>query len=662
MTKLFYIIYILLSSLVLSKPSINQTFAKAFSEIEVDDETYNNLDISNHDVIDGRDVYYYIESNNGLILSDGEVHRQATDEETLIKITVQIEGETRSVYRKTIVKACKPINLHTDLEVFYFNDAVEILIDEELNRDDYKFVLSDESCAEIDEDYILMFLKKEKFTLYVYDEYDYLVDFLDFDVRLVNPSITLTKKTFVISETFDYNVNNYKKEELEITIDNNDVLKYEDGRFVALNPGTATITFSLKEDNTSYQEIKINVYEKTPILETDVNEFVIGSSAKISVVNYALGTEYKISVNDESLAYVKDNFIIGKKAGTVIVKVALVDDETVFATVALKVTNIMPKLVVFNPNILALKTTYLSISNLSELLTDDINDFVFSSSNQEIATVSNDCVYAKKEGVVTLKCESKTYLDLVGECTLNIRKKPTATDDYGETSEGPLIISLSDNRRTYKVGEMITIEIEGLKSYDNYKYTSANNSMLNVLDNGKIITKEEGLTKIIVSNKNDNTIKGSVYIDVKGRMDVNYAERLIKVAEGELGYKELPNKETKYGIWYGIPDGDWCAMFVTWCAHYSGIGTDVIPFYCGCTAGWKWFIEHDCYGLKGSYTPKAGDIIFFLDDGAGHTGIVTGCSGGYVYTLEGNTSDMVARRSYPLDYHTITGYGIPKYK
>lgn len=75
MTKLFYIIYILLSSLVLSKPSINQTFAKAFSEIEVDDETYNNLDISNHDVIDGRDVYYYIESNNGLILSDGEVHR-----------------------------------------------------------------------------------------------------------------------------------------------------------------------------------------------------------------------------------------------------------------------------------------------------------------------------------------------------------------------------------------------------------------------------------------------------------------------------------------------------------------------------------------------------------------------------------------------------------
>lgn len=209
---------------------------------------------------------------------------------------------------------------------------------------------------------------------------------------------------------------------------------------------------------------------------------------------------------------------------------------------------------------------------------------------------------------------------------------------------------------------MITIEVEGLKSYDNYKYTSANNSMLNVLDNGKIITKEEGLTKIIVSNKNDNTIKGSVYIDVKGRMDVNYAERLIKVAEGELGYKELPNKETKYGIWYGIPDGDWCAMFVTWCAHYSGIGTDVIPFYCGCTAGWKWFIEHDCYGLKGSYTPKAGDIIFFLDDGAGHTGIVTGCSGGYVYTLEGNTSDMVARRSYPLDYHTITGYGIPKYK
>ena len=156
-------------------------------------------------------------------------------------------------------------------------------------------------------------------------------------------------------------------------------------------------------------------------------------------------------------------------------------------------------------------------------------------------------------------------------------------------------------------------------------------------------------------------IRGSVTISVKGYAQVNYIERLIKVAEGELGYKELPTTETKYGIWYGIPDGDWCAMFVTWCAHYSGIDTTIIPFYCGCTAGWQWFIDNNCYGLKEEYIPKAGDIIFFLSNGAGHTGIVTGCDGKTVYTIEGNTSNMVARRSYPLDYSTITGYGIPNY-
>lgn len=29
-----------------------------------------------------------------------------------------------------------------------------------------------------------------------------------------------------------------------------------------------------------------------------------------------------------------------------------------------------------------------------------------------------------------------------------------------------------------------------------------------------------------------------------------------------------------------------------------------------------------------------------------------------MHTIEGNTSDAVMRRSYPLSYHTITGYGV----
>ena len=34
---------------------------------------------------------------------------------------------------------------------------------------------------------------------------------------------------------------------------------------------------------------------------------------------------------------------------------------------------------------------------------------------------------------------------------------------------------------------------------------------------------------------------------------------------------------------------------------------------------------------------------------------------GYVYTIEGNTSDSCAERWYPIDYYEILGYGVPAY-
>ncbi len=53
-------------------------------------------------------------------------------------------------------------------------------------------------------------------------------------------------------------------------------------------------------------------------------------------------------------------------------------------------------------------------------------------------------------------------------------------------------------------------------------------------------------------------------------------------------------------------------MFVSWCANQAGIGTDIIPKYCGCTAGRKWFMERGLYQARESdYLPKAGDVVFF---------------------------------------------------
>lgn len=66
----------------------------------------------------------------------------------------------------------------------------------------------------------------------------------------------------------------------------------------------------------------------------------------------------------------------------------------------------------------------------------------------------------------------------------------------------------------------------------------------------------------------------------------------------------------------------------------------------------------------GSYVPAAGDIIFFdwgSDGGVDHVGIVESVSGGTVNTIEGNSGDKVARRSYSIGDSRIYGYGVPQY-
>ena len=61
-----------------------------------------------------------------------------------------------------------------------------------------------------------------------------------------------------------------------------------------------------------------------------------------------------------------------------------------------------------------------------------------------------------------------------------------------------------------------------------------------------------------------------------------------------------------------------------------------------------------------SYKPEPGAIIFFDWDGDAapdHVGIVESCDGSTVHTIEGNTSDSCAKRSYVIGSTLILGYG-----
>ncbi len=162
----------------------------------------------------------------------------------------------------------------------------------------------------------------------------------------------------------------------------------------------------------------------------------------------------------------------------------------------------------------------------------------------------------------------------------------------------------------------------------------------------------------------------------------NQIEDLIAVATTQIGYTEGNSTAghggttggsgnyTKYGAWYGINPGAWCAMFVSWCANQAGISSSIIPKHASCDIGMQTFQQRGRWqwsrACGGSYTPKRGDIIYFrtktnqVTDST-HVGIVYDANSSTVYTIEGNASNKCQKKSYSTTSAYILGYGTPNY-
>ncbi len=127
---------------------------------------------------------------------------------------------------------------------------------------------------------------------------------------------------------------------------------------------------------------------------------------------------------------------------------------------------------------------------------------------------------------------------------------------------------------------------------------------------------------------------------------------------------------TEYNRYIGTVGGTysyaWCAAFVTWCLDMAGAINAAGGAFTSCTLWVERLQALGLYSTRASgYTPKQGDLIFFRSAGVSrasdHVGIVRYVKDGYVYTVEGNSSNKVTLRSYKLTDTYIVGYGKPKY-
>ena len=144
-------------------------------------------------------------------------------------------------------------------------------------------------------------------------------------------------------------------------------------------------------------------------------------------------------------------------------------------------------------------------------------------------------------------------------------------------------------------------------------------------------------------------------------------QKIIDIAKSEIGTSEKPlgSNNIKYNTWYyghavSGANYPWCAVFISWCADQAGIPTNIIPRTASVSNLQTFFINQGLYKNKG-YNPNPGDIMIQKSNGASHTGIVIESNGATFSTIEGNTSNKVAKRSYSLNDNRLSGFGTPQY-
>ena len=161
----------------------------------------------------------------------------------------------------------------------------------------------------------------------------------------------------------------------------------------------------------------------------------------------------------------------------------------------------------------------------------------------------------------------------------------------------------------------------------------------------------------------------------------NTAQKIVNYELSQVGIGDYRgNNNVKYNTWYygrNVSGSGyaWCMAFQSYCANQLGVLNTAIPKTASCVVAVDWYKNRGRFQYSryygGSYTPKAGDLVFYYNGSFCHVGMITGAPvGGYLQTVEGNiqcsdgnwkvvTFTKNSKRTVNNSY--VYGYGTPGY-
>ena len=193
-------------------------------------------------------------------------------------------------------------------------------------------------------------------------------------------------------------------------------------------------------------------------------------------------------------------------------------------------------------------------------------------------------------------------------------------------------------------------------------------------DIGKSLSREEDKSQLPQNSWTDvENMKYWHKLFAGVKLSGAWSEDLVHIALTQVGYREstlnvrrdeegMPQGYTRYGAWYGVPHGEWCAMFIAFCLYFARIPESSVPYEANC-GRWEGALrEKGLYNDSKSYVPQRGDLVFFGQRGIpAHVGIVLGINEwtGELSYIHGNAAEKdVAIDSIKLNHGTIVGYGM----
>jgi hypothetical protein len=139
-----------------------------------------------------------------------------------------------------------------------------------------------------------------------------------------------------------------------------------------------------------------------------------------------------------------------------------------------------------------------------------------------------------------------------------------------------------------------------------------------------------------------------------GQALLNAARNEVGVAEQPPGSNDSPRIAQFRQATAGSGVGPWCAYFTSWAAREAGVPLgDVGQGFGRVDDVWAWAERSGKAIPAAGAQPQPGDLIVWDE----HIGIVESVGAdGTISTIEGNSSDQVARRSYGTDGGGAIGY------